>query len=608
MTLPQLFEAQVRRYPDNTAVVHNTVALTYTTLNERANRLARILIARGAGPEKLIGLVLPRSADMLIAILAISKAGAAYVPVDPAYPAPRIGSLLADCAPLLVLTTSAVAPVLPVRADRIELDNPDTGELLARQASHDVDDAERTFPLTPDHPAYVIYTSGSTGAPKGVVVPHRGLASLAADHIERFGIAPGDGVLQFASVNFDCSVGDMLMALSSGSALIVRPQDCLSGHELGDLIDQTGATHVTIPPQVLAALQPAAYPSLRTLATAGDVLPAELVARWAPGRRMFNVYGPTETTVDAIATEVWPGSGACPPPIGRPLLNTRVYVLDDDQLPVPAGVEGELFIAGSGLARGYLKQPGLTAERFLPCPFGEPGERMYRTGDLARACPDGNLEFLGRIDEQVKIRGFRIEPAEVEAVLNRHAAVAGSVAVAREDRPGNKRLVAYVVPVAGAHLDPGELRRYVADVLPDYLVPATVVRIGAFPLDQNGKLDRRALPAPDLPETASGQVPRTPQEELLCDLFAEVLGLSQVGINDRFFDLGGDSVLAIQLAARAFQAGWTLATKDVFALQRVAALGAVLEPAPTAESPAEAPLLCLSQDEMDEIASAWAND
>jgi amino acid adenylation domain-containing protein len=609
-TLPQLFEAQARRTPEHPAVVSGPVTLTYRELNEQANRLARALIERGAGPERLVGLVLPRSAQMLVAILGVVKSGAAYVPVDPEYPASRIARVLASSEPLLAVTTSDLACLLPPDTGRIELDAPGSSAgLLARYETSNVADRERTTPLTPDHPAYVIYTSGSTGTPKGVVVTHRGLDSLAMDHIERFGIAPGDGVLQFASFSFDCSVGDVLMALASGSALIIRPADCLSGHELSELIDRTGATHMTIPPQVLAALPAAPGQTLRTIATAGDVLPAHLVDRWAPGRRMFNAYGPTESTVDAVVAEVTPGASV--PPIGRPVRGTQVYVLDGDLRPVPAGVAGELFLAGAGLARGYLRQPGLTAERFIPCPFGAPGERMYRTGDIVRRRPDGNLEFAGRADEQVKIRGFRIEPGEVEAYLNRHPVVAASVVVAREDRPGNKQLVGYIIPADGAEVDPAGLLQYLAQDLPGYLVPTAIVALGAFPLTTNGKLDRPALPPPDLAGRARGREPETERERVLCGLFAEVLGLDRVGAGDGFFDLGGDSVMTIQLAARARDAGWLLAPHDVFALQRAEALAPVLSPlspGTPGHIAADVPLLSLSQDEIEDLTSEWANE
>ncbi|WEV27776.1 non-ribosomal peptide synthetase [Streptomyces sp. 71268] len=627
-TLPHLVEAQARRTPDHPAVVHDRTTLSYRELNERANRLARVLVARGAGPEDLVALAVPRSERTLLASLAVAKAGAAYVPVDTAYPAARIAALLGSAEPLLTLTTDAVAAELPAGTPVLVLDDPDTAELVGRQDPADLTDADRRGPLAVGNAAYVIHTSGSTGAPKGVVVTHAGLASLAVDHIERFGITVGDGVLQFASFSFDCSVGDMLMALCSGAALIIRPRDCLSGAEVGALIDRTGATHVTIPPQVLAALPSATHPTLRTIATAGDVLPATVVDQWAPGRRMFNAYGPTEATVDAVATEVRAGAGA-PPPIGGPVLNTRVYVLDADLCPVPVGAEGELFIAGAGLARGYLRQPGLTAERFLPCPFGPPGGRMYRTGDLVRWRPDGNLEFRGRVDHQVKIRGFRVEPGEVEAALAAHPRVADCVVVAREDRPGSKRLVGYVVPAPGPRPAVADLRRHLAERLPDYLVPSALVLLDAFPLNPNGKLDRAALPTPELTGTGTGRAPSTPREELLCALFAEVLGVGRVGPDDAFFDLGGDSVLAIRLAARVREAGWVLAPKDVFTLQRAAALAERLEPAPEPTSvptgpvgpdsppgpaghgarPEPAPgLLALSQEDIDDLTGEWANE
>ncbi|MET8975604.1 amino acid adenylation domain-containing protein [Streptomyces sp. NPDC004539] len=571
-----MLESQAAKTPEANAVVYGSTVLTYRELNARANRLARLLISRGARPEERVALVLPRSARTVVAILGVAKSGAAWVPVDPEYPRSRITALLDSARPLLVLCVRETAGRLPDGARALVLDESGTADALAGFADDDVTDEERAVPLLVDHAAYVIHTSGSTGAPKGVVVPHRGLAALAADHIGRFGIRPGDGVLQFASFNFDCSVGDLVMALGSGAALVVRPADCLSGHQLGELIRRARVTHTTVPPQVLAALPHADHPSLRSIATAGDVLPADLVSLWAPGRRMFNAYGPTEATVDALVTEVVPGPSA--PPIGKPVLNTRVYVLDAALDPVPPGTEGELFIAGDGLARGYRGQPGLTADRFLPCPFGGPGDRMYRTGDVVRERPDGNLEFLGRVDEQVKIRGFRIEPGEIETVLNGHPHVSAALVTAREDRPGAKRLVAYVVPADGADPDPAQVRRYLAERLPGHLVPSAVVTLDAFPLNANGKLDRRALPSPDLSALSSGRAPSTPREEVLCALFAEVLGLDAVGIDDRFFDLGGDSVLAIRLAANARRAGWALEPADVFARQRVVELAPSLEP------------------------------
>ena len=586
-TLPELFERQVRAVPGNTAVICDADRLTYDELNQRANRLARLLVSSGAGPERLIALVLPRSLNMLVAIMAVSKAGAGYVPIDPRQPAHRIAALLSSAAPVATLTIQAFSQLLPGSTEKVVLDAHDTVALLERDAPQTPDRVNLSAPLCSDNVAYVIFTSGSTGAPKGVVMSHRGLASLAEDHVTRFGISPGEGVLQVASFTFDCSVGDMLMAFASGSALVIRPDDCLSDDELGALIERTGATHVTIPPQLLAALSPERCHGLRTIATAGDALSAELVRRWAPGRRMFNAYGPTESTVDALVAEVTEEAGRTVPPIGRPVLNTRAYLLDSDLRPVAAGDVGDLYLSGFGLARGYLNQPGMTADRFVPCPFARPGERMYRTGDLARSRPDGNLEFVGRADEQVKVRGFRIEPGEVEAVLNRHPGVDASVVAAREDGAGNKRLVAYVVGVRDAELDVGGLRSYVASELPDYMVPSAVVTLEAIPLTPNGKVDRRDLPMPDFSGGSSGVAPSNPRERILCELFGEVLGVENVGVDDDFFGLGGDSVMAIQLAARARREGWLLAPKDVFVLQRVEALADVLQPVADPQSVAE---------------------
>ncbi|WP_424215829.1 amino acid adenylation domain-containing protein (plasmid) [Streptomyces sp. BI20] len=575
-----MFEEQVARTPDHTAVVHAEHSLTYRELNFRANRLARRLIALGAGPEHLVALLLPRSARTVTTLLAVVKAGAAWIPVDTEYPAARVNDVLDTARPLLLLTAGDLDALVPgARVPDgtrvVDLDAPGAVAEEAAAPAHDVTDGERRGPLEPDHPAYVIFTSGSTGRPKGVVMTHRGLGSLAADHIGRFGIRAGDAVLQFASFSFDCSVGDLVMAVGSGAALVVRPRDCLSGRQLAELVARTSATHMTIPPQVLAALPPLELPTLRSLATAGDVLTTELVDRWAPGRLMVNAYGPTETTVDSLAAEVTAG-GAGVPPIGRPVLGTRAHVLDEDMREVPAGVEGELFLAGPGLARGYLGRPGLTADRFPPCPFGAPGERMYRTGDLVRRLPDGDLVFVGRVDEQVKVRGFRVEPAEVEAVLRRHPEVVEAVVTAREDVPGHKRLVAHVVPTPGAAPDAAALRRHVGTALPEHFVPSAVVLLPALPLTSNGKIDRKALPAPPERSAPTGREFGDPRESLVAGLFREVLGVGRVGVDDGFFDLGGDSVSAIRLAAAAHERGWVLEPAQVFEHQRPSALAPVL--------------------------------
>ncbi|WP_197093714.1 non-ribosomal peptide synthetase [Nonomuraea sp. SBT364] len=573
-TLPELFETTAARTPGAPALVLQDVELTYAQLDERANGLAKTLIDRGAGAERLIAVLAPTSIDLVVAILAVAKSGSAYIPIDPDHPDARIAQLLAAAEPALVLTTAGMAGRLPGGLDVLLIEDVPGSPTAPRP------------PVSLDQPAYVIYTSGSTGTPKGVVVTHRGLASLAADNIERYGITGGSRVLQFASFGFDASVANMLMAWAAGGALVLRPPDCLGGADLGDLMEGAGITHAVLPPQVLATLPDGAYPRWETVVTAGEACSAEVVARWAPGRRMFNAYGPTEFTVAALVAAAPPGAA---PPIGTPLLNARVYVLDEHLQPMPVGVPGELYLAGDGLARGYLRQPGLTAERFVPCPFGAPGERMYRTGDVVRWRADGQVDFLGRADEQVKIRGFRIEPGEVEAVLNQRADVTTSVVVAREDQPGVKRLVAYVVPARDA-ASPEELRGHLAALLPDYLVPSAVMHVDAIPLTPNGKLDRRALPEPWSRNLAAHRAPRTPREEVLCELVAEVLGLDRVGLDDGFFQLGGDSIMTIQLSARAHRAGWQLTPRDVFTHQSMEALAAVMRPAPAgvAEDPAEA--------------------
>ncbi|MEV4233147.1 amino acid adenylation domain-containing protein, partial [Streptomyces bobili] len=410
--VPQAFEAQVAATPDAVALVRGDVELTYRQLNARANRFAHSLIARGVGPEQTVAVALPRSVEAVVALLGVLKAGAAYLPVDPAYPQARIAYMLADARPVLMVDDPAL--VTEVSAW------PETDPVVA---------------LDVRHPAYVIYTSGSTGRPKGVVVAHGGVASLVAGQIERFAIDPDSRVLQFASPSFDASVSEIYTALLRGAALVLPP----TPDPVAALTDQDLAiTHVTVPPSVLAAV-PAGSVHVSTLVVAGEACPPELVDRWASGRRMVNAYGPTETTVCATMSDpLSPGAGV--PPIGRPIADARVYVLDERLRPVPSGVAGELYVAGAGLARGYLNRPGLTAGRFVACPFGA-GERMYRTGDLVRWLGDGQLEYIGRADDQVKVRGFRIEPGEVEAALAEHPAVARAAVLAQDDR-----LVGYVVP------------------------------------------------------------------------------------------------------------------------------------------------------------------
>ncbi|MGH3166961.1 MAG: non-ribosomal peptide synthetase, partial [Trebonia sp.] len=494
-TLPSFVQEQAGRDPDAVAVVSGGHELSYAGLDRRANRLARYLVSRGAGPERIVALALPRGELMVVALLAVMKAGAAYLPVDPDYPAARITFMLADARPVLLVSDTATAGRLPAGGvPVVALDHGDTSSEIAARPSAPVTDDERIAPLRTGNPAYVIYTSGSTGTPKGVVVTHAGLASLALSEAETFAVTASSRVLQFSSPSFDGSVLDMLMAFPSGAALVVPASRPFGGDALRQVIADYRITHIFVPPSVLRESDGEPGLGLETVAVGGEALPGELAAQWSGHTRLVNVYGPTETTV--IVTASAPLAGDRVPPIGRPLVNTRAYVLDGELRPVPAGVTGELYIAGPGLARGYLGRPRLTAERFVPCPFGDPGQRMYRTGDLARWRRDGNLEFAGRADGQVKIRGFRIELGEIESVLARHPLVDRAVVTVREDRPGDKRLVAYVTAADGTAADPGQLRAHAAANMPGHLIPTAFVPVETFPLLPSGKLDRNALPPP----------------------------------------------------------------------------------------------------------------
>jgi amino acid adenylation domain-containing protein/non-ribosomal peptide synthase protein (TIGR01720 family) len=551
-TLLDLFTARVSDDPDLPAVLAGDVVLTYADLDRRANHLAHRLVAGGAGPEEVVALQLPRSVEIVVAQLAVLKAGAAYVPVDPAYPAERIEAMLTDAKPCLVIDDPAW-----------------------------VGDGERDTPPgtaapEPAHAAYVIYTSGSTGRPKGVVVTHRGIATFAIAEVERFGVRPGDRVLQFSSPSFDASVLELCMAFAGGAALVVPPPGPLLGDHLYEVLRDQRVTHALIPPVALATVPGTDVPDFRLLIVGGDACPPELVRKWAPGRQMINAYGPTESTVvTSWSDPLSPATTA--PPIGRPIPGTTVHVLDDDLAPVPDESAGELYVSGVGLARGYLDRPGLTAQRFLPCPHGAPGTRMYRTGDVVRRLADGNLEFVGRADHQVKIRGHRVEPGEIESVLAADPAVGQAVVIAREDN-GLKRLVAYVVPAGDDRPSPARLRAMVTRVLPAYMVPAAFLVLDSFPLSPNGKLNRDALPAPVFGSVADAGfvAPRDERERVLAGVWAEVLGVADVGVTDDFFAMGGDSILAARAQARLAGLGIPLSGRAIFDARTVAALAGSL--------------------------------
>src|SRR6266487_647827 len=583
-TLPELFQAQAARTPHAAAVTCGDITLSYAELDERANRLAGFLASLGAGPERLVAVVMGKSAEVFVAWLGVAKSGAAFLPVDPGYPAERIGFMLADARPDLVVTSVAAARSLPpVRGGgppRVVLDDLVLAGGLARGVPGGVVAWRR--PGLAD-PAYVIYTSGSTGRPKGTVVTHRGLASLAGSMASAFGIGPGSRVLQLASLGFDAAVMEVLMAWPAGAALVVPGPGPLAGELLAGQLDELRVSHALIVPAALASVPAGRVRGLGCLIVGGEACSGGLAARWSRGRRTFHAYGPTAVTV--AATLSGPLSGLGVPPVGRPVWNTRVHVLDEGLGLVPPGAGGELYVAGAGLARGYLGRPGLTAEGFVACPFGAAGERMYRTGDLARWNAAGELEYLGRADDQVKVRGFRVELGEVEAVLAGLDGVGQAAAAVREDRPGDMRLAGYVVPVPGAVLDPAVLRQACGRVLPGYMVPAAVVVLEALPLSPAGKLDRRALPAPEY-AAGGGRAPATPGEQALCEVFAQVLGVGRVGVQDSFFDLGGHSLLATRLVSRVrVVLGAELPVRAVFECPTPALLAGVVAGAEAARPP-----------------------
>ena len=583
-TVPELFEAQAARTPDAPAVIFEGTGVSYAELNARASRLARYLVSLGAGPERLVAVAMPRSADLIVAVLAVLKTGAAYVPVDPAYPADRVGFLLADTCPVAVLTTVAAGQGLPGGTPRVALDDPGIVAALPRLADGDLVGAERPGRLGPSSPAYVIYTSGSTGRPKGVVIEHLSLVNYLA---AAAGGYPGAarGALLHSPVAFDLSVTALFGPLVSGGCVVVADLEGAGG------AGGPGFGLVKVTPSHLPVLGPVAgWAAEGDLVVGGEALPGGMlraVRERYPLVTVVNEYGPTEATVGCVRFWVRPGEKlpAAMVPIGRPMRNTRVFVLDAGLGLVPAGVAGELYVAGAQLARGYLRRPGLTAERFVACPFGAAGQRMYRTGDLARWTADGQLEYLGRTDDQVKIRGFRIEPGEVEAVLAAQPGVAQVAVAVREDQPGDRRLAGYVVPAAGTVLDPAVLRAAAGRALPGYMVPAAVVVLDTLPLTRNGKLDRRALPAPEY-AAGGGRAPATARERALCEVFAQVLGLDWAGAEDSFFDLGGHSLLATRLVSRVRAVlGAELAVRAVFENPTPAALAQVLDGADAARPP-----------------------
>ncbi|MFF4444243.1 amino acid adenylation domain-containing protein [Streptomyces sp. NPDC001502] len=579
-TVADRFAAQAAATPDAVAVVSGPDRLTFAELDDRAERLAALLAARGAGPESVVALAVPRSAASVVAILAVLKSGAAYLPLDLDYPADRIALMLDDAAPACVLTTEAALALLPAEAvggpARIALDSAEaTAELVAYGGGFRPPRAES------GHPAYVIYTSGSTGRPKGVVLTHGGLSNLYANHIADVfapAVAAAGGrslrALHTASFSFDTS-WEQLFWLVSGHELHVldeiarRDAEFTVAYVREHRIDAMDVTPTYAGALLEWGLLSGSHHRPGLLLLGGEAVPEALwtEVRAAPGVMSVNLYGPTEYTVDALGADL---ADSATPIVGRPIGNTCARVLDCALRPAPAGTPGELYLAGHGLARGYLGRFALTAERFVADPYGPAGSRMYRTGDLVRLRADGQLQFLGRADDQVKIRGYRIELGEVESALSALPAVGSAAVVVREDTPGVKRLVGYVT----GPVEPASLREALAAVLPDYMVPAAVVVLDSLPTNVSGKLDRGALPAPELGAAELSRPPRDAREEALCAVFAQVLGLASAGIDDDFFARGGDSIVSIQLVTRARKAGLVLTPRDVFEQRTVERMAA----------------------------------
>jgi len=583
--LHELFADQVERTPDAVAIVFDEQQVTYREINARANQLAHYLQRLGVQAESLVGLCMERCVDMIVALLGILKAGGAYVPLDPSYPKERLRFIVEDTQTSVVVIQGRFSKVLPEDiAHRVCLD--DDWEKIAKESVTNPQSRAKAENL-----AYVLYTSGSTGVPKGVMVEHRGLVNYLTWCTQAYPITARHGAPLHSSLAFDLTVTSVWAPLLTGRAVHLIDEGLRSEGLAQALQSNTDFSLVKITPAHLQLLSQQLAPQNaagRTCAfiIGGEELQAEHLAFWqehAPDTELINEYGPTETVVGCCVYRVprdTPLQGTIP--IGRPIHNTQLYILDASRQPAPIGVVGELYIGGDGVARGYLNRPELTAEKFIPAPFStRPGARLYRTGDRVRYLPDGNIEFLGRIDQQVKIRGYRIELGEIETVLNTHPAVRSTVVLAREDAPGDKRLVAYIVTTREVSLTVSELRAFLQRTLPEYMVPTVFVLLDALPLTPNGKIDRKALPAPQqgrLGVTEEFVAPSTPLEEIIATVWSEVLSVKRMGIHDNFFELGGHSLLATQVVARLTNMlQMDLLLRDLFAAPTVSMLAQRLQ-------------------------------
>jgi arthrofactin-type cyclic lipopeptide synthetase C len=588
----QSFEDQAAKTPDAIALVFEDRQLSYAELNARANQVAHHLIATGLRPEGRVAIALERRLEMVVAMLAILKAGGAFVPIDPAYPAERLTFMIEDSTPDMLLTQRAVLPVLghlPATLPIFTLDD----RTPPWAALPDTNPDPASIGLTPSNLAYVIYTSGSTGRPKGVLIEHGPLAQHCVERQGFYGLTPEDRVLQFASLSFDAAIEQILPPLLSGARVVLRDTRVWTPHEFHQKLAELGLTVINLPPAVWQqlteswanAVEPVSAHAVRLTVIGGDVMPVQTLRLWQQtgfnSVRLVNAYGPTEAVITATSFEIpalAPGQAPLERlPIGRPRGARRIYLLDRWGQLAPMGVAGELHIGGTALARGYHNRADLTAEKFIADPFSDnPGARLYRTGDLARYLPDGNIEFLGRVDQQVKLRGFRIEPGEIEARLRDHPAIRDAVVLLREDVAGDKRLVAYYVALNHEAIDPERLRSHLAAALPEYMVPAAYVRLDALPLTTNGKLDRKALPSPhdEAYARAAYEAPQGETETTLATIWSDLLGVERISRGDDFFELGGHSLLANQVLSRVRQImDVSLKVKDIFeysTLQRLA--------------------------------------
>lgn len=591
-TVSDLFESVVAGSGDAPSVVFGDTVVDYAELNASANRLARRLVAAGVGPDTLVAVAVPRSTRLIVAVLAVLKAGGAYLPLDPAYPADRLAHMVVDARPVLLLRTESVSS-LGLDVTEVVLDDPSFEDACARERGENVADGERRAPLLPAHLMYVIYTSGSTGVPKGVAVSHTGVADLVSTQQRLYATGRGDRVLQWASFSFDAWFWDFALALLNGATLVMAGQDDLMpGESLRETMLKHEVNHAVLPPVALGITDSEGLLAGGTITSTGDVCTRSLAEEWSKGRRLYNAYGPTEVTVGAsiggpvqgVQDEVT---------VGTPWDGGAVYVLDDHLRDLSDGGEGELFLAGSGVARGYLNRPGLTASKFVADPYGPPGSRMYRSGDRGRHGADGQLYFTGRIDGQVKVRGFRIELGEIEARLESHPAVEIVVAAVGGEEVATQYIVAYVKTSARQDVSEAELRAHARLALPEHMVPSRIEMPERFPTMPNGKVDRQALadrarrtePAPYAAsgegDTGAGEAGAAGDgvdgagstERILCRMAAETLQVAEVTPQDNFFDLGGHSVLVAKLAGRIRkELGVTVPMRAMFAAGTLAEL------------------------------------